>query len=128
MLGSAVIAVRSPKARARMTNNLRALRGVDGRSAEGKRYRDLLDSIILEYGDVDPIRIRALAGLRYTLEKTQTAVVNGDARAREDLVQIANLIDRRERELRAKRKADEAKPINPLRAYLAGQKGAGDAR
>jgi hypothetical protein len=46
MLGSAAISVRSVKARARITNNLRELHGVDGRSAEGKRYRDLLDSLI----------------------------------------------------------------------------------
>ena len=111
MLDTAVISIRSAKAHARLTNNLRELHGVDGRSAEGKRYRDLLDSLILEFGMHDPTRLRELAGLKYTQEMTQAAVVNGDTGAREDLVRLSNLISRREKELRSgKRQARDAPP------------------
>lgn len=110
MLGSAAISVRSRKAHARLTNNLRELHGVDGRSAEGKRYRDLLDSLIVEFGAHDPIRLRELAGLKYTQELTQAAAIKGDMAACENLVRLANLISRREGALRAAKRAADNKP------------------
>lgn len=95
------VEVRSAKAHARVTNNLRELDGIDGRTSEGKRYRDLIDLAVAEFGSHDPLRLRELAGLRFSLEKTQAAVVNGDILRSEDLVRLANLIGRREKELRA---------------------------
>ena len=103
MFSSAAISVRSAKAHARVTNNLRELDGIDGRSADGKRYRDLIDLAIGEFGTDDPLRLRELAALRFSLEKTQAAVIAGHVSATEDLVRLANLISRREKELRAKR-------------------------
>jgi hypothetical protein len=123
MLGSAAISVRSRKAHARLTNNLRELHGVDGRSAEGKRYRDLLDSLIMEFGAHDPIRLRELAGLKYTQELTQAAAIKGDSTACENLVRLCNLVSRRERELRAIKRVESSKPPQSLHARLAAKYG-----
>jgi hypothetical protein len=86
--------------RAIMTNDPRRLNGIDMRTSAGRRYRDIVDQIAAEFGAINPIALRELAGLRYTLEQTQSAVVAGDARARSDLVRVSNLIARRELALR----------------------------
>jgi len=98
------------------------LDGVDGRSAEGKRYRDLLDSLISEFGSHDPIRLRELAGLKYTQELTQAAAIKGDERAREDLVRLANLISRRESSLRATGRSSHD-TTQSLAEYIASNRG-----
>jgi hypothetical protein len=110
VLDTAAILVRSSKAHARVSNRLHDLEGVDGRSAAGKRYRDILDSLVLEFGSHDPVRLRELAGVRYTLEQVQGDIIAGDVAAREHLVRLSNLAVRLERRLAAKaRKALEQK-------------------
>jgi hypothetical protein len=47
-----------------------------------------------------PLLLRELAGLKFTLEQTQAAVIGGDVKAREDLIRVLNAIGRRERQLR----------------------------
>jgi hypothetical protein len=114
---------RSPRVRSRVTNNLRgSLAGVDGRSERGRRWRDILEALIAEYGTADPERLREVAALRLSLEATQVAVVNGDVLRSEDLVRLANLISRREKELRAKRRQTPAQPAS-FRARLGGKYG-----
>jgi hypothetical protein len=66
--------------RAITTNDPRRLDGIDMRTSAGRRYRDIVDQLAAEFGVVNPIALRELAGLRYTLEQTQAAVVAGDAR------------------------------------------------
>jgi hypothetical protein len=63
-----------------MTNDPRRLDGIDMRTSAGRRYRDIVDQLAAEFGAVNPIALRELAGLRYTLEQMQAAVVAGDAR------------------------------------------------
>lgn len=92
---------RSRKLRSGLTNNPHRLDGVDMRSCRGRRYRDIVDALIAEFGSTNPVGLRELAGLKFTLEQTQAAVVAGDQRACEDLVRISNLVARREREMRA---------------------------
>ncbi len=121
MLDAVAITVRSPKARARVTNNLRALHGVDGRSARGKRYRDLLDSLIVEFGTDSPVRLRELAGLMFTREMMQAAVVNGDIAACEDLVRLSNVIERKEKALRAARRRQASDAPPSLHEHLTGR-------
>jgi hypothetical protein len=105
--------------RAMMTNDPRRLHGIDMRTSAGRRYRDIVDQLAAEFGAVNPIALRELAGLRYTLEQTQAAVVAGDARARADLVRISNLITRREQSLReAKLALPASTPVN-LEQHLA---------
>jgi len=96
-------------ARARITNKVRlSPRGVDGRSERGRRWRDIIDSLIAAYGAAEPDKLRELATLKLSLEATQAAVINGDVLRSEDLVRLANLISRREKELRAKQRAAAA--------------------
>jgi hypothetical protein len=109
---------RLPRRRSIMTNDPRRLDGVDMRTSAGRRYRDIVDQLAAEFGAVNPVALRELAGLRYTLEQTQAAVVAGDARARSDLVRVSNLIARRERELRESSIVAAARKPAPLHAYL----------
>jgi hypothetical protein len=79
----------------------RIIVGVDGRSQEARRFRDIVDVLLAEFGaGADPVALRELAGLKLSCEVTQAALLNGDAKARSDLVRISNLVSRRERELR----------------------------
>jgi hypothetical protein len=89
-----------PKLRNAQTNNPHRLAGVDGRTSYARRFADILTALAVEYVGLDPVALRELAGLKLTLELTQAAVIEGDRKARVDLVRISNLIARRERELR----------------------------
>jgi hypothetical protein len=103
---------RLPRRRSIMTNDPRRLDGIDMRTSAGRRYRDIVDALAVEFGAaVNPVALRELAGLRYTLEQTQAAVVAGDARARSDLVRVSNLIARRELSLRETSAATAAKKL-----------------
>jgi hypothetical protein len=97
----------------------RRLDGVDMRTSAGRRYRDIVDQLAIEFGvSVNPVALRELAGLRYTLEQTQAAVVAGDARARSDLVRVSNLIARRELSLREAKLALPASTPSSLQDRL----------
>jgi hypothetical protein len=87
------------------------------RSPAGRRFRDIVDAIIAEFGSSNKEAIRELAGLKLTLEKTQAAFFAGDARARDDLVRIGRLIDRKEATLRT-RAAATNRPMT-IPEYLA---------
>jgi hypothetical protein len=100
VLEGASVDARPKKLRSGLTNNPHKLDGVDMRTQRGRRYRDIVDALITEFGPANPVGLRELAGLKFTLEQTQAAVVAGDPRAREDLVRISNLVARREREMR----------------------------
>jgi hypothetical protein len=108
---------RLPRRRSIMTNDPRRLDGVDMRTSAGRRYRDIVDQLAIEFGAVNPVALRELAGLRYTLEQTQAAVVAGDARARSDLVRV-NLIARRELSLREAKLALPASTPSSLQDRL----------
>lgn len=105
--------------RAIMTNDPRRLNGIDMRTSAGRRYRDIVDQIAAEFGPINPIALRELAELRYTLEQTQAAVVAGDARARSDLVRVSNLIARHELSLREAKLALPASTPASLHERLA---------
>lgn len=100
MHGMAIAEARPKKLRSGLTNNPYKLDGVDMRTERGRRYRDIVDALIAEFGTSNPVGLRELAGLKFTLEQTQAAVVAGDERAREDLVRISNLVARREAVMR----------------------------
>jgi hypothetical protein len=66
--------------------------GVDMRSEQGRRFRDIAALVIAEHGpDLAPVKVRELAGLKLSIEITQAALVNGDRKARTDLVRLSNL-------------------------------------
>ena len=99
MLEGTAAVERSPRLRAKVTNNLwQSPDGLDQRSPRGRRWRDLLDGLIAEYGTAYPEKLRSLAVLKLSLEATQAAVLRGDILRSEDIVRLENLIGRRERE------------------------------
>jgi hypothetical protein len=102
------------------THNPFKLPGLDMRSEGGRRFRDLAALVIAETGpDFDPTKVRELAGLRLSVEIAQAALVNGDPKARNDLVRLSNLAKRAERELRASKRASDSKPAANLEQHLA---------
>jgi hypothetical protein len=111
VLEHAPVETRPRKLRSGLTNNPYRLDGVDMRSPRGRRYRDIVDALIAEFGAANPVGLRELAGLKFTLEQTQAAIVAGDQSAREDLVRISNLVARREGAMRdAGRSSRDAGP------------------
>jgi hypothetical protein len=52
------------------------IEGVDMRSQHGRRFRDLATIVIKEHGnDIDPVKVRELAGLKLSIEITQAALI-----------------------------------------------------
>jgi hypothetical protein len=78
----------------------RRLDGVDMRTKAGLRYREIVEALVAEFGSANKIALRELAGHRYSLEQVQALIVAGDVRAHNDAVRLANLIARKEREMR----------------------------
>jgi hypothetical protein len=114
---SANVEVRTRKPRSGLTNNPHHLDGIDMRSPRGRRYRDIVDAIISEFGSSNPVAVRELAGLVFTREQLQAAIVAGDRTALEDLVRVSNLIARRESTMRdANHKADTTPTIAEIAA------------
>jgi hypothetical protein len=130
-LNSVETAARDPRARSRVTNSLReSLVGVDGRTERARRYRDLLEGCLAEFGPGEPDKLRALAAMKLSLEATQAAVINGDVLRSEDLVRLANVISRREQELRARARRHQVAQtgaVDGLRGRLSSRYGKGGA-
>jgi hypothetical protein len=95
--------LRSASQCSRLTNDPFALRNVSGRSAEGRRWRDLVGSYRAQFPQATADEVRALAALRLKLEQMQEAVVAmaGDVDP-EALGRLSNIVARRERELQRK--------------------------
>jgi hypothetical protein len=90
------------------------LRNIDDRSAEGRRYRDLIDGFTAEFGSTTPgerelALIRQGAALTVQSETIQAAIIRGES---VDLEQLTRLANAQTRTLRAlgirKRKARDA--------------------
>jgi hypothetical protein len=114
------IVVRPVNVRARRTNSPRGLPvGVDGRSAEARRWRDILEALIVSYGQDDMDKLRSLATLRVSLEVTQAAVLRGDVLRSEDIVRLERLIGQREKELGLRARARLATAPRSLAEYIA---------
>jgi hypothetical protein len=87
-----------------------ALPGLDLRSQEGRRYALVITELIAEHGEGELTRLRELAALRTSLEQTQVEAMRGSLKAREDSVRLANLITRREAELRSRIRPRDVTP------------------
>jgi hypothetical protein len=85
------LAGRPRAVRSALSNHLFLLPGVDLRTSRGRRWRDIMDELIEEFGTGNPVGLRELAGLKFSLEEVQVAVVRGDAKARDDLVRICSV-------------------------------------
>lgn len=87
----------SRRNRSAITNTSWTLPGVDGRSATGRRYRDLCLSLADDLGGADKLStaqaatVRQLAGVMVEAEGMQASIVRGEVVDREQLVRLANL-------------------------------------
>jgi hypothetical protein len=120
---------RPAKLRSRFTNDPSFLPGVDRRTRDGRRYQDIVLAVVAEFGPANPVALRELAALRFTLEREQGAIVSGgDQRSLEDLIRLTNTVERKERALRAAKRAPSNKSPQSLHARLAARYGVkGDA-
>ena len=103
----------STRNRSRVTNGSELLRGVDGRSAEGRRYRDLTEAFRVEFGlgasEREMAAIRLAAALTVQGETLQAAIVRGERVAEEELTRALNQA-RALRELRLMQKRRAPRP------------------
>ncbi len=99
MQGGAATATRPVNKRAALTNDPRRLSvDVDMRGVDGRRFADIFDALAGEFPSADPARIREIAVLKFASEKALSAG------AWEDVVRLANTVERKERALRLSRR------------------------
>lgn len=103
---TAAIAAAAPKTRARASNNPRRLEGLDGRSAHGRRRRDVIDGFVAALGGPDRVTdpmmsdvVRA-ADLTLLAERARADALRGGAEINVgDLVRLEGARDRAVRRL-----------------------------
>ncbi len=74
MLVGPATAARHEKTRSALTNDPSLLPGVDRRTRDGRRYQDIVEALAAEFGPANPVALRELAALRFTLEREQGAI------------------------------------------------------
>lgn len=114
-----------PCHRSRISNGSEMLAGIDGRSAQARRYRDIVASLLGEMGPVgvaENLQVRAAASMQLQAEALTAAMVRGEVVDQEQLSRAANGAIRA---LAAIRKCTPAKPKGPnLAEYLASKQAA----
>ena len=87
--------------RSKITNGSRLLAGVDGRSPDARRFRDLMNGYAAELGGIenlslfDRTSVRNCAGMTLRLEQLQSAVANNDATVSTDeLIRLSGAVKR----------------------------------
>lgn len=96
MHGTAAIAARPPTTRSKITNRSEMLRGIDGRSAEARRFRDLIEGFAADFGATPPgereqALIRQAAALTVQIELLQAKIVRGDNVDLQQLTRLSNV-------------------------------------
>ena len=123
MLESQTIAARPSRLRSRVTNGSKMVAGLDGRSAEARRYRDLAMSFADDLGGADKLTeaqrtlIAQAATLQVQSERVQAAVLRGEVIDVEQLTRLANAAMRILSRLGLKRERRDTTPT--LDEYLA---------
>jgi hypothetical protein len=118
------------KLRSVLTNDPRRLAGISMHTPEGRRFKDIVDAILVEFGrDADVTRVRELASLKFSHEMIQGEVIAGDLAKTDDLVRLSNLIARMERDLRRRKAARAAMtpPAHSLESIIARHRAADEA-
>jgi hypothetical protein len=93
------VAARSTTVRSRVTNG-KMIAGVDGRSAEARRYRDLCMSFADDIGgaagltEAQRALVRQAAMLAVQSEKLQGGMIRGEAIDDEQMTRVANSLSR----------------------------------
>jgi hypothetical protein len=96
LLESHAIANRSQTLRSRITNGSQLLAGVDGRTANARRYRDLCLSLADDLGgaatltEAQSALVRQAAAMIVQSEKLQGEVLRGELTDSEQLVRLCN--------------------------------------
>jgi hypothetical protein len=99
------------KLRSRVTNGGKMIAGVDGRSAEARRYRDLCMSFADDLGGAAGLTesqralVRQAAALTVQSEKLQGALLRGEDVSDEQMTRVANSLSRTLQRLGRKRVA-----------------------
>lgn len=115
----ASVAARSATTRSRSTNDVRHLPGVDGRSSQARRFRDVVAGLSGdgELGEAETVLVRSIATLTVRAETMSAAMIRGEATDPEQLTRVTNALARM---LGALGKARPAKVKAPsLSGYLA---------
>lgn len=103
MQGCHTIAPRRKQDRSAVTNGSKLLRGVDGRSPEARRFRDILESLRAEFkadlSEGDLALCRQAAGLTVKAEAIQATIVQGGDVDTSQLVRVTNALTRTLKEL-----------------------------
>lgn len=114
--------------RSRCSNSPLALPGLDGRSAEARRFRDLVLSFAEPLGGVDGLSeenaslVRQAASITMANEAIQSAAVRGEHVDAEQVVRLTNALTRVLAALRARRRVKkEPTYLERLRAEAAGK-------
>jgi hypothetical protein len=68
---------RPAKLRSRFTNDPSFLPGVDRRTRDGRRYQDIVLALVAEFSPANPVSLREIARLRFSLERAQGEIVAG---------------------------------------------------
>lgn len=92
------------KGRSAVTNGKRLLTGIDGRSKEARRHRDLLDSFAIEFNAVSESELsqcRLAADLQLQCELEAAKRLRGEPIDEGALVTAGNALRRHLRDLRA---------------------------
>jgi hypothetical protein len=116
------VASRPATSRSRITNGKRLLVGIDGRSAEARRYRDLAISLADDLGGQDKlsepakILVRQAAALTIQVEGLQSKIVLGEDIDLDQLTRLSNVLGRTLHRLGLKKRAE---PKLSVPEYLA---------
>jgi hypothetical protein len=112
------VAARPATTRSRITNGKQLLVGIDGRSAEARRYRDIAIALADDLGGQDklsePARIlvRQAAALTIQVEGLQSKIVLGEAVDLEQLTRLSNVLGRTLHRLGLERAAMASPPVS----------------
>jgi hypothetical protein len=119
---SAALAALPPTARSAVSNGSRVLDGIDGRSREARRFRDVLGEIVSDLGGADRLSegqrqlARRCAMLAVECEKIEAAGVAGEAIDLDCYGQLTDRLGRAFQRLGLKR---VARPVPTLDQHLA---------
>lgn len=94
-----------PQARSKITNGLRMLDGIDGRSAIARRFRDIWHGLEQEFeinSESDQVLVKQAAALAIVSEQLQAQVVRGELVDHRQIINLAGQLRRTLATLRAR--------------------------
>ena len=98
----------------------RGLPMIDGRTARGARYLDIMATTAAEFPLADSYRLCELVGLRFSIEAESSAIVaHSGTKALDVLVRLQNILERKEKALRARSRQAQPpgrRPVAPPKA------------